>query len=41
MTCRRSCPSSTLILIRMIEAFKMVDMPNILTGGGPGSATDR
>jgi len=23
----------------MIEGFKIVDMPNILTGGGPGTAT--
>ena len=29
----------TIILIRMIEGFKIVDMPNILTGGGPGTAT--
>jgi multiple sugar transport system permease protein len=32
--------STTLILIRMIEAFKMVDMPQILTRGGPGTATE-
>lgn len=32
--------STTLILIRMIEAFKIIDMPNILTGGGPGTATE-
>jgi multiple sugar transport system permease protein len=31
--------SSTIILIRLIEGFKIVDMPNILTGGGPGTAT--
>ena len=31
--------SVTIILIRMIEGFKIVDMPNILTGGGPGTAT--
>jgi multiple sugar transport system permease protein len=31
--------SITLILIRLIESFKMIDMPNILTGGGPGTAT--
>ena len=31
--------STTLILIRMIESFKMIDMPNILLGGGPGTAT--
>jgi multiple sugar transport system permease protein len=23
----------------LIEGFKIVDMPNILTGGGPGTAT--
>jgi multiple sugar transport system permease protein len=32
--------SATLILIRMIEAFKIIDLPNILTGGGPGTATE-
>jgi multiple sugar transport system permease protein len=32
--------STTLILIRLIEAFKIIDMPNILTGGGPGTATE-
>jgi len=32
--------SSTLILIRMIEAFKIMDLPNILTNGGPGTATE-
>ncbi|WP_231577884.1 carbohydrate ABC transporter permease [Thermorudis peleae] len=32
--------SSTLILIRLIEAFKIFDMPNVLTGGGPGTATE-
>lgn len=32
--------STTLILIRMIEAFKIVDLPNVLTGGGPGTATE-
>ncbi len=31
--------SMTLILIRLIEAFKMVDLPNVMTNGGPGSAT--
>jgi multiple sugar transport system permease protein len=28
------------IFIRMIEAFKIVDLPNIMTGGGPGSSTE-
>jgi multiple sugar transport system permease protein len=32
--------STTLILIRMIEAFKIVDIPNVLTNGGPGTATE-
>ncbi len=27
------------MLIRMIEGFKIVDMPSILLGGGPGTAT--
>lgn len=31
--------SATVVLILMIEGFKIVDMPNILTGGGPGTAT--
>lgn len=32
--------SLTVILIRMIEAFKIVDLPNVLTNGGPGTATE-
>jgi multiple sugar transport system permease protein len=32
--------SLTLILIRLIEAFKIIDIPRILTGGGPGTATE-
>jgi len=32
--------STTVILIRLIEAFKIIDMPQILTGGGPGTATE-
>ena len=32
--------SVTLILIRMIEAFKIVDLPNVLTNGGPGIASE-
>jgi multiple sugar transport system permease protein len=31
--------SSAIILIRLIEGFKIIDMPNILLGGGPGTAT--
>jgi multiple sugar transport system permease protein len=30
----------TLILIRLIEAFKIVDLPNVLTNGGPGIASE-
>ena len=30
----------TVILIRVIEAFKIVDLPNIMTSGGPGIATE-
>ncbi len=32
--------TSTIILIRLIEAFKIVDLPNVLTNGGPGTATE-
>lgn len=32
--------SSGLVLIRLVEAFKIVDMPIVLTGGGPGIATE-
>ena len=32
--------SATIILIRLIEAFKIIDLPNILTNGGPGTATE-
>ena len=31
--------SMTLTLIRLIEAFKIVDLPNVMTNGGPGTAT--
>jgi multiple sugar transport system permease protein len=30
----------TLVLIRFIEAFKIIDLPQVLTGGGPGTATE-
>ena len=30
----------TLILIRLIEAFKIIDLPNVLTSGGPGIASE-
>lgn len=32
--------AATVILIRVIEAFKLVDLPNIMTSGGPGIATE-
>jgi multiple sugar transport system permease protein len=32
--------SVTLVLIRVIEAFKIVDLPNVLTNGGPGIASE-
>jgi multiple sugar transport system permease protein len=32
--------SLTLVLIRVIEAFKIVDLPNVMTNGGPGIATE-
>jgi multiple sugar transport system permease protein len=32
--------TTTLVLIRMIESFKIVDLPNVLTNGGPGTATE-
>ena len=30
----------TVVLLRMIEAFKIIDLPNVLTNGGPGIATE-
>src|SRR5437870_13727031 len=32
--------ASTVVLIRLIEGFKIVDLPNVLTNGGPGTATE-
>ncbi|MHA1572322.1 MAG: sugar ABC transporter permease, partial [Alphaproteobacteria bacterium] len=32
--------AATVMLIRAIEAFKLVDLPNIMTSGGPGIATE-
>jgi multiple sugar transport system permease protein len=32
--------AATVTLIRIIEAFKIVDLPNVLTNGGPGIATE-
>ncbi|MGH9054230.1 MAG: carbohydrate ABC transporter permease [Acidimicrobiia bacterium] len=31
---------TTVVLIRIIEAFKIIDLPNVLTNGGPGTATE-
>jgi multiple sugar transport system permease protein len=32
--------SLTVVLIRVIEAFKIIDLPNVLTNGGPGIASE-
>src|SRR5207244_1576865 len=32
--------TTTVVLIRIIEGFKNVDLPNVLTNGGPGTATE-
>lgn len=32
--------SITVTLIRTIEAFKIIDLPNVFTRGGPGTATE-
>lgn len=32
--------SLTVIMIRIIEGFKIIDMPQVLTAGGPGTATE-
>ena len=32
--------STTVILIRIIEAFKIIDLPQVMTNGGPGTATE-
>ncbi len=32
--------SITLILIRLIESFKIIDLPRVMTFGGPGTATE-
>ena len=32
--------TTTVVLIRVIEGFKIVDLPNVLTNGGPGTATE-
>lgn len=32
--------AATVVLIRVIEAFKIIDLPNVLTNGGPGISTE-
>src|SRR5437870_2765659 len=32
--------STTVVPLRIIEGFKIVDLPNVLTNGGPGTATE-
>lgn len=32
--------AGTVVLIRWIEGFKLVDIPNVMTNGGPGIATE-
>lgn len=32
--------SLTVVIIRIIEAFKIVDLPNVMTNGGPGIASE-
>jgi multiple sugar transport system permease protein len=32
--------AGTVVLIRWIEGFKLIDIPNVLTHGGPGIATE-
>jgi multiple sugar transport system permease protein len=32
--------AATVVLIRAIEAFKIIDLPNVLTNGGPGIASE-
>ncbi len=32
--------TATVVLIRIIEGFKIIDLPNVLTNGGPGTATE-
>ncbi len=32
--------AATVVLLRLIEAFKIIDIPNVLTAGGPGLATE-
>src|SRR3989442_9311554 len=32
--------TTTVVLIRLIEGFKIIDLPNALTNGGPGTAAE-
>jgi len=32
--------AATVVLIRLIESFNIIDLPNVLTKGGPGIATE-
>ncbi len=32
--------SATVVFIRLVEAFKIIDLPNVMTNGGPGTATE-
>jgi len=32
--------AGTVLLIRWIEGFKLIDLPNVMTNGGPGIATE-
>src|SRR3989441_13254408 len=31
--------TTTVVLIRLIEGLKIIDLPNVLTNGGPGTGT--
>ena len=32
--------AAVVVLIRLVEAFKIIDLPNVLTAGGPGLSTE-
>src|SRR2546430_6294308 len=32
--------TTTVVLIRLIEGFKIIDLPNVLTNGGAGNAAE-
>jgi hypothetical protein len=40
LPCHRLPPLRISDAFRVIEAFKIIDLPNTMTAGGPGSATD-